>query len=435
MAKRAEGQDTLASAAWEKIFKDHPEIEQEIALRGVCEISANLIRNYREPRLMAKHDTSTGVPEALQSRKLNILPISRSSYVLGHFQLFKKFPATRPNSIRHASLPPFETLSINDISSEANAINALLASGILSDFINEDNLIETFNGRMGSGDFDFHVACNNNEATKVHVRGAQIEIDGGFESDKSVIIMEAKNIKHNDFHVRQLYYPYRRYLSTVKKPIRLVFSQYSNFEYRLFEYRFANPEDYSSIELLKSASYSLADKSISIDDLKKCWEQTVVKTTDPIDSTIPFIQADRMEWIIALMERLEFEDEGLSTEHVSMFLGMKPRQANYYASAGQYLGVFEKESRGYVSLSDLGQSIVEMRYYDRILELARLLFRHAVFHDAFADMIQRNSMKPDKNLVMSLMRKYQVCNDTPSMIKRRASSVCGWLRWLVSNCE
>ena len=79
----------------------------------------------------------------------------------------------------------------------------------------------------------------------------------------SVVIMEAKNVVHEDFHVRQLYYPYRLWRSRVKKPIRLVFSVYSNMIYRLFEYRFATPEDYSSIEPVQAKNYSLQDTKIS----------------------------------------------------------------------------------------------------------------------------------------------------------------------------
>ena len=41
------------------------------------------------------------------------------------------------------------------------------------------------------------------------MKNAQCEIDGGFENDNDVIIMEAKNVINEDFHVRQLYYPFR----------------------------------------------------------------------------------------------------------------------------------------------------------------------------------------------------------------------------------
>ena len=43
-----------------------------------------------------------------------------------------------------------------------------------------------------------------------------VKIDGGFECDDAVVILEAKNVVKEDFHIRQLYYPYRLWKSKVK---------------------------------------------------------------------------------------------------------------------------------------------------------------------------------------------------------------------------
>ena len=62
---------------------------------------------------------------------------------------------------------------------------------------------------MGTGEFDFRVNTYREIKRDIHVENAQCEIDGGFENSESVVIMETKNVVHEDFHVRQLYYPYR----------------------------------------------------------------------------------------------------------------------------------------------------------------------------------------------------------------------------------
>ena len=67
-----------------------------------------------------------------------------------------------------------------------------------------------------------------------------------------------KNILNEEFHVRQLYFPYRLWRNKVTKPVRLIFSIYSNMIFRLFEYRFVEINDYSSIELIKTKNYSLS---------------------------------------------------------------------------------------------------------------------------------------------------------------------------------
>lgn len=76
---------------------------------------------------------------------------------------------------------------------------------------------------MGTGCFDFEVDTLRKTKGKSVSINAQCEIDGGFENEASVVIMEAKNVVHEDFHVRQLYYPYRLWRSRVKKPIRTCF--------------------------------------------------------------------------------------------------------------------------------------------------------------------------------------------------------------------
>ena len=39
------------------------------------------LKNLKKPRLMAKWDCTSALPEALRNNKINILPNSRSSYV------------------------------------------------------------------------------------------------------------------------------------------------------------------------------------------------------------------------------------------------------------------------------------------------------------------------------------------------------------------
>lgn len=235
------------------------------------------------------------------------MPDSRSSYVLGDFILYQKIPELDEpvTRMKQVELPDYETIDINNISSEANAINVLIISGILDDFLETSGNVSTFNGRMGTGCFDFEVDTYRKIKRKISVNNAQCEIDGGFENEASVVIMEAKNVVHEDFHVRQLYYPYRLWRSRVKKPIRLVFSVYSNMIYRLFEYRFATPEDYSSIELVQAKNYSLQDTKISRQNLLEVRRNTAVKTDDNMEGTkIPFIQANSMDRVISLLENM-----------------------------------------------------------------------------------------------------------------------------------
>ena len=103
-----------------------------------------------------------------------------------------------------------ESLNPENITSEATAINCAFIAGIIQDFTGEPNLYSTTNGRMSSSSFDFNISCNNEEKFfRVKVDKSQIEIDGGYEGNNSLIIIEAKSDISNDFLIRQLFYPYK----------------------------------------------------------------------------------------------------------------------------------------------------------------------------------------------------------------------------------
>ena len=300
------------SDAWQVLIKKY-NILTEISNKGFFKISASQIKEVKEPRLMAKWDSSEQLPESLKKNKINILPDSRSSYILSDFLLYQELPkkVEHVKNMAKVELPDLQTIDVNNITSEANAINVLQISGILEDFLeldSDDVLYGTFNGRMSSGEFDFLVDTRRKIQRKVDVSRAQIEIDGGFESSHYVVILEAKNVLHEDFHIRQLYYPFRLWESKINKPIRLIFSIYTNKIFRLMEYCFKEKENYSSIELVKTKNYSLEDTSISFDEIKAVYDSIednkVISDNMNVEGSVPFIQADNFERIVSLLENM-----------------------------------------------------------------------------------------------------------------------------------
>ena len=419
-----------ANDAWKAIIEKY-HILEHIEKDGCFPIKASQIKEFREPRLMAKWDSTDALPEVLRKNKINILPDSRSSYVLGDFLLYQEIPPLDEPVTRmeHVELPDYESIDINNISSEANAINVLIISGILNDFLGTGENVSTFNGRMGTGCFTFEVDTHRGIKQKICVNNAQCEIDGGFENEASVVIMEAKNVVHEDFHIRQLYYPYRLWKDKVKKPIRLIFSVYSNRIYRLFEYRFKIPEDYSSIELVKSKNYSLQDTKITKEDLWEVRNHTPPRTDDDMNDTdIPFIQANSMDRIISLLENLY--ENPMTGLQIAELMDFEPRQSDYYFNAGRYLGLFEKhadDKQRIVSLTPLGEKVFRLNYKKRQLKLVELILEHEIF-GAFFDSMMLTGQLPDKNKIADEMRRLHVCNE--SQIVRRAGSVSGWLKWM-----
>ena len=427
--------------AWEKLLEKY-NIVEEINKHGVYHITASQIKEFKEPRLMSKWDSSEQLPAPLKNNKINILPDSRGSYVLSDFLLYEDIPNLKDpvQQIPYVKIPNYETIDIDNITSESNAINVLLISNILDDFLSTDTNVATFNGRMGTGVFEFNVDTVKKQKRHINVHNAQCEIDGGFENKQSIVILEAKNVIHKDFHIRQLYYPYRLWSKKVKKPIRLVFSVYSNKIFRLYEYTFEDINDYSSIKLIQTKNYSLEDTSITLNDLINMKNKTKIKYDDNRinESLPPFIQADNFERIISLLENMY--DNPMTDEDIAdlMHFGFnlsngKPqyRQSQYYYNAGKYLGIFTKkkneENKIVTCLTKLGENVYKMKYKDRQLKLVSLILEHQIFYEFFDYVVVYKKM-PDKNAITKRMRELNVCGE--SQIERRASSVSGWLYWI-----
>ena len=422
--------------AWEKLLEKY-NIVEEINKHGVYHITASQIKEFKEPRLMSKWDSSEQLPAPLKNNKINILPDSRGSYVLSDFLLYEDIPNLKDpvQQIPYVKIPNYETIDIDNITSESNAINVLLISNILDDFLSTDTNVATFNGRMGTGVFEFNVDTVKKQKRHINVHNAQCEIDGGFENKQSIVILEAKNVIHKDFHIRQLYYPYRLWSKKVKKPIRLVFSVYSNKIFRLYEYTFEDINDYSSIKLIQTKNYSLEDTSITLNDLINMKNKTKIKYDDNRinESLPPFIQADNFERIISLLENMY--DNPMTDEDIAdlMHFGFnlsngKPqyRQSQYYYNAGKYLGIFTKkkneENKIVTCLTKLGENVYKMKYKDRQLKLVSLILEHQIFYEFFDYVVVYKKM-PDKNAITKRMRELNVCGE--SQIERRASSVSG----------
>lgn len=429
-----------ANDAWKELFNKY-DIEKEVNDNGFYNITAEQIKEFKEPRLMAKWDSSESLPSILKSKKINILPTSRSSYILSDFKLYEDLPkyVEDVTKMQKVEIRDLESINIENITSEANAINVLMLSPILEDFLRDGENFATFNGRMGTGEFNFSVDRNSKKPLYIDVKNAQCEIDAGLENDNSVVIIEAKNVIHPDFHVRQLYYPYRLWKNRVKKPIRLVFSIYSNQIFRLLEYKFNDLDNYSSIELVQEKNYTLQDTKITTEDLFKAYKDTKVTIDDNMEVyKTPFVQADSFERIISLIDCLKEED--MSSDKIADIMQFDIRQSGYYFNAGKYLGIFEKydgeefdeETSQWnkvrkIRLTKKGLEIAKMNYKPRQLELVKLILKHKIFNELFFETHSTDKL-PKKNDIEYLMRKYNVCDE--GQINRRAGSVSSWLKWI-----
>lgn len=419
---------SLNDTAWEELF-DKYDILKRIDETGSFQISAKQIKEVREPRLMVKFDHTINLPQLFANNNLSILPITRGDYIISHFDAYHKFePDNAP--LTRVSLPAYiQSLDSSNVPSEAIALNCAVAAGIVSDFLGDEEIVATVSGRMGSGSFDFTIGNTKTMLPcTVGVNNSQIEIDAAYEGIRGLALFEAKRDLSEDFLVRQLYYPYRVWQSRVTKPVRPLFLVYSNGIYRIYEYEFTDPNNYSSIALVQQRNYTVEDTTITTDDIQQVLH-SVVRVAEP---QLPFPQADTFERVINICELLN--DQDLSRNDVTERYAFDARQTNYYTDAARYLGLIEKsrDSGGPLyKLSDKGRTILKMGYKQRQLAFCNCILSHG----AFADTVKRyfeTGVMPHKNEIIQIMKKSNLYNvNSDSTYERRSSTIKGWVNWIV----
>ena len=410
---------------WEEIFLDYKVLDA-IDRFGYFKISADNIRPYKEPRLMTKFDYYKQLPRIFKDNKLGILPIKNGEYIIGRYNLFKNISGTNYEDIEpiKKQLPSYiETIDPDNIYSESNALNVALISGMLSDLIGED-VVETIQGKMRTNGFEFEIEGSGSNQTII-VEKPAIEIDGGYEGKKNIILVEAKNNMPEDFIIRQLYYPYRHWKDKVTKKIIPVFLGYENGIYNFFVYNFDDINKYNSIQLKEIKRYIISSKS-SYEIKKKIFE-SIELIEDRKQIEIPFPQADSFTKIVSLIDLIE---EEISAQEVSDFYDFELRQGSYYISAAKYLGIVQGKKSKY-KLTEQGFIVANTDMKTRNEILIRLILRHKVFYYTYKYYLE-NERIPSSDYIIELMKKYtDIPKESNKTFRRRASTVKGWIQWII----
>lgn len=420
----------LNDRAWEQLF-DKYHILDEISNNGSFTISAEQIKEFREPRLMTKFDHKVNLPKVFADNGLAILPITRGDYIISSFGAYKEFE-TPSGNIQRVSIPAYiQSLMPQFLVSEAISLNCAYACGILNDFLEDEYIVSTVSGRMGSGDFEFDISTSFG-TKQLSVSNSQIEIDAAYEGINYLSLFEAKRDLSDDFLVRQLYYPFRVWSSRVTKPVKPVFLIFSNGIFYLYQYQFEIPGSYNSLHLIKQKNY-IIETEIALSDIENLL-YTVRLTQEP---DIPFPQANSMARIINLIELLNAKP--MTKDDITSEYAFDSRQTNYYTDAGRYLGLIDKErdnERNIIfQLSRLGRHIMKLPYKERQLAIATQILQHRAFKDTLRLHLQCGEM-PDASAIVQIMKSAELYHvDADSTYYRRSSTIIGWVNWIFGLIE
>ena len=376
---------------------------------------------------MTKFDHRVNLPAVFRENDLSILPITRGSYAISSFKAYKEFEELSSETERVAIPSYIQSLKPQFLVSEAIALNCANACGILNDFLEDDEILPTVNGRMGAGNFQFEIDTNYGSRT-IRVRNSQIEIDAAYEGIEYLSLFEAKHDLSEDFIIRQIYYPYRVWSQRIEKPVKPVFLVFSNGVFNLYQYEFTKQECYNSLVLAKQKNYVIAT-SITIADIEHLLKTVRVVEEPPIS----FPQADQFARIINLIELLQ--KRIMTKQDITSEYGFDERQTNYYTDAGRYLGFIEKttnkENQKCFFLTVMGNHLFELPYRERQLAIASRILEHRVFNRVLKVRLQCGEM-PDRKTIMQIMKEclpYRV--EAESTYYRRASTVMGWVNWIL----
>ncbi|HKQ52793.1 MAG TPA: hypothetical protein VJT74_10515, partial [Pyrinomonadaceae bacterium] len=393
--------------AWEELFKRH-NILEEIDRHGVYQISSKAINELHEARLMTKFDHQVQLPEIFKKNHLTIQPNTRGTYLVGRFDSYQKVADDPSVPVEGLPFPRrIETIDPANLYSESAVLMCAYYTGIIDGALGREMVLTAF-GRMSAGSFDYQIRNNQTgEFHEIKVEGAQMEIDAGFEGEDTFAIVEAKNQAVTDFHVRQLYYPYRAWLERTGKRVVPVFLSYSNANsvFSLHVFRFNEPRLYNSIELVEQRKFQVVPSGIERETIREALVRAKVK---PEPAGVPFPQADSFERIVDLLAQLYGAGGTLSKDYVTSNYDFDSRQTLYYAQAAAYLGLVERRNSAgqgvTYSLTERGAAVMSRYPQARNLALVECILERNVFNRALKIYFE-SGRRPSSEQVEEIMKR------------------------------
>lgn len=399
--------------AWEQIFA----AKKFDITSNVHYITANEMKaiSGHEPRLLAKMDSSKDVPAIMKRHGYFLLPVSNGVYAIVRGDGFHNLEYT--NQVQNfESKIKFNLSTMNRNTSEMQYLDYSAMSGLIEHVVNRGTLYPSIRGREGSGSFSFRIG-----EQQLNVNKAQIEVDLGLEGRDCIVLLEAKSRKVDDFIIRQLYYPYRRFLNLDKnKKIIPVFFTYDarTESYNLSVYEFTGLEEYNSINLLTTASYTISTPlSLTLSDISPLGVQ--------YSEVIP--QANDPDKILELVFKVS---EGMNdARQIAQYFQFMERQSSYYREAAEALGLVRFGGDRKYELTEAGAKLVALDTQDRNIYFAKVMSNFKLIREILDALIEGNDVSRS-----DIEHRIEVDGRlSGATIPRRASSLFAWLKWIADH--
>lgn len=210
---------------------------------------------------ITKIDSSAALPDALRQDDVFVVHLGGGNHqfargiAVGYHRFepipdYSKFPWQYRPSI------------LNNINtSESNILSVSYNQRIIHDFLYEDIAAspKIYGSNRTHIPLDYRIA-----ADRISVSRVQVEIDMTMEHQGRITVFEAKNGTPTDFNVFQLFNPYRYYLRETQGAqsvsIDCCYLLRAASRLRLYLYRFQDPRNPGSIQLVRNAEYELVER-------------------------------------------------------------------------------------------------------------------------------------------------------------------------------
>lgn len=246
--------------SWNKIFNDNKIFNHNFDLKPYI-ITSNDIKksvqdfkstSEKEVRILCKQDFRESRPEVFKKLGLFLLPVKNGKYVIIKGEGYVDIPEVKEEAIIYRSKLNFKLDSILFGNSEMQHLDYAFAVSIIRTFLNDNSLVLTIRGRKYTPEFSFFIGKN-----KLEVKSVQTEVDAGYEGSDKIVLIEAKNKSTDNIIIRQLYYPFLHWKNCSKKQVIPLLFTNNNNVYSIWQYEFKEPENYNSINLVKSCKYKI----------------------------------------------------------------------------------------------------------------------------------------------------------------------------------
>jgi hypothetical protein len=250
----------MSDRGWEAIFNAYDIHSHDFAIspffvtaqqiKQATAILPNASNKDYEPRILCYQDNRDRRPRIFKEHGLFILPITNGKYAILQGEGYVDIPPiTQKEGVYRSQLDfVLDTAKVGD--SEMQHLDYAYASSLIRTVMGDTSLVLTIRGRKYTPSFSFQVAGHT-----LNIQSVQTEVDAGYEGKQQLVLVEAKNTRSDNTIIKQLYYPYRQWSLVTQKPVSMLFFQKRQSEYSFWQFAFADPENYDSIQLVKTAKF------------------------------------------------------------------------------------------------------------------------------------------------------------------------------------